>query len=62
SNYWDICPPDTILSGDGPHTVHFAASANTPCPLMELDLSIGSIRQCFTSTVSMAYRNKGTVP
>lgn len=62
SDYWDLCPADTILSGDGPHTVHFAASANTSCPLMELNLSISPIRQCFPSTVSMAYRNTGTVP
>ena len=62
SDYWDICPPDTILSGDGPHVVHFAASANTLCPLMELDLSINTIRQCFPSTVSMSYRNTGTIP
>ncbi|MCB0550650.1 MAG: VCBS repeat-containing protein, partial [Phaeodactylibacter sp.] len=61
SDYWDICPADTILSGDGPHTVHFAGSANTSCPLMELDLSISPIRQCFPSMVSMAYRNTGTV-
>ncbi len=62
SDYWDVCPPDTTLSGDGPHTVHFAASANTSCPLMELDLSISPVRQCFPSMVSMAYRNTGAVP
>jgi uncharacterized repeat protein (TIGR01451 family) len=62
SDYWEICPADTILDNDGPHVVHFAASATADCPLMELDLALSSIPQCFSSTVSMAYRNVGTIP
>lgn len=62
SEYWEVCPADTTLDNNGPHVVHFAASANVDCPLMELDLALSSIPQCFPSTVSMAYRNVGTIP
>jgi len=62
SAYWQVCPADTTLTGGGPHEVFFAASPETLCPLMELDLSHTPIRQCFPSTVSLAYRNAGTVP
>ena len=62
SEYWTICPEDSTLSNDGPHLVHFSASANVDCPLMELDLYVGSVPQCFPSTISMAYRNIGTIP
>lgn len=62
SNYWDICPPDSTLTSDGPHTVHFTTSANTECPLMELDMVISPVRQCFSSTVSLFYQNTGTLP
>jgi len=62
SAYWEVCPPDTTLTGNGPHEVFFAASPSALCPLMELDLSHTPIRQCFPSSVSLAYRNAGTVP
>lgn len=61
SEYWTVCPEDSTLSNDGPHIVHFSASANVDCPLMELDLYVGSVPQCFSSTISMAYRNIGTL-
>lgn len=61
SEYWTVCPEDSTLSNDGPHIVHFSASANVDCPLMELDLYVGSVPQCFPSTISMAYRNIGTI-
>ena len=62
SFYWDVCPPDSTLASNIDHSVHFTVSANTACPLMELDMALSPIRQCFNSTVSLAYKNTGTLP
>lgn len=61
NDYWQACPPDTILQGPGPHQAHFAVSPTVECPLMELGMALGAIRQCFNSSVVLHYNNAGTV-
>lgn len=61
SEYWDVCPTDTLISGNSSHEVNFVTSVNTLCPLMDLEMSLSPIRQCFPSTISMAYQNIGTI-
>lgn len=60
SDYWVACPPDTLLQGTGPHEADFAVSAAVSCPLMELELSMEPVRQCFNSSVVLRYENTGT--
>ena len=61
NDYWQACPPDTVLQGPGPHTVNFAVSPTVSCPLMELDMALSPVRQCFNSNVMLHYNNAGTV-
>lgn len=61
NDYWQACPPDTLLQGPGPHAVNFAVSPTVSCPLMELDMALSPVRQCFNSNVVLHYNNAGTV-
>lgn len=62
---WDICP-DTIfglqLSTFDTDTILFTASAQTDCPLMEVELSTPFLRRCFDNNYYIVhYCNNGTV-
>ncbi len=61
NDYWQACSPDTIFQSPGPHEAHFAVSPTVECPLMELEMALSPVRQCFNSTVTLHYRNAGTV-
>ncbi|NRA49543.1 MAG: VCBS repeat-containing protein, partial [Phaeodactylibacter sp.] len=60
NGYWEACPSDTVLQGTGPHEVNFAIAPTVLCPLMELDMALSPIRECFNSTVVLHYNNAGT--
>ncbi len=61
NDYWQACPADTMLQGTGPHEVNFAVSPTVSCPLMELNMALSPVRQCFNSNIVLHYNNAGTI-
>lgn len=64
SAYWDVCPDNYVISSedinDG-QVLEFTGNALTECALLEVEMAATPVRQCFASTVSLKYKNKGTI-
>lgn len=64
NSYWNVCENDVQISfqGNALDTVDFLVNPDFLCPLLEVNVGIASLRQCFDRMVSIQYCNTGTVP
>lgn len=61
--YWKFCSDSlsVAFSGSQQDSIYFALQKVVDCPLMHVDAGAGRLRRCFSNTLSIYYRNDGTV-